>query len=169
MTEAEPAIRPGTAEDIADLTEIYNHFVRETHVTFDIEPFSTAQRLEWLEHYRPRGRHRIFVAVTGGRVIGFATSSPYRAKRAYETSVETSVYCRPEAHGRGVGSALYTALFDALANEDVHRAYGGVALPNDASESLHRKFGFERVAIFSEQGRKFGRYWDVAWYERRFP
>lgn len=169
MTHGAPRIRPATADDIDDLTSIYNHFVRATHVTFDFEPRSIEDRLEWLRHYSTTGRYRLLVAVDGGSVVGYASSSPYRAKRAYETSVESSVYCRHDAVGRGVGSALYGALFAALATEDVHRAYGGVALPNDASEALHRKFGFERVAVFSEQGRKFGRYWDVAWYERRCP
>ena len=169
MTDGDVVILPGRAEDIAQLTDIYNHFVRGTHVTFDIEPATVEDRLRWLDHHPETGRHRLFVAHAGERVIGYATSSPYRAKRAYETSVETSVYCRHDAVGNGVGSALYAQLFAALATEDVHRAYGGVALPNDASEALHRKFGFERVAAFSEQGRKFGRYWDVAWYERHCP
>jgi phosphinothricin acetyltransferase len=53
-----------------------------------------------------------------------------------------------------------------LEGEDVHRAYAGIALPNPASISLHEKFGFKRAALFTEQGRKFGRYWDVAWYEK---
>ena len=61
---------------------------------------------------------------------------------------------------------LYERLFAALSSEDVHRAYAVMALPNAASITLHERFGFVRAAIFSEQGRKFGRYWDVAWYER---
>ena len=68
--------------------------------------------------------------------------------------------------GRGAGSKLYTELFRSLENEDVHRAYAGVSLPNPASIALHERFGFKRVAHFTEQGRKFGRYWDVAWYEK---
>jgi len=81
--------------------------------------------------------------------------------------VETSVYLAPEVIGKGAGSRLYERLFDSLKREDVHRAYGGIALPNPASIALHEKFGFKRVALFTEQGRKFGRYWDVAWYEKQ--
>ena len=80
--------------------------------------------------------------------------------------METSAYLAPELVGKGAGSRLYKALFDSLEGEDVHRAYGGIALPNPASIALHEKFGFKRVALFTEQGRKFGRYWDVAWYEK---
>ena len=67
--------------------------------------------------------------------------------------------------GRGAGSRLYEGLFKALAGEDVHRAYAGIALPNPASVGLHERFGFKRVAHFTEQGRKFGQFWDVVWYE----
>jgi len=68
--------------------------------------------------------------------------------------------------GRGIGTALYRPLFEAIAGEDLHRAYAGVALPNDGSLALHRRFGFEPVAHFTEQGRKFGRLWDVVFLER---
>jgi phosphinothricin acetyltransferase len=67
---------------------------------------------------------------------------------------------------RGAGSRLYDGLFKALEGEDVHRAYAGIALPNPASIALHERFGFKRVAHLTEQGRKFDRFWDVAWYEK---
>ena len=99
-------------------------------------------------------------------MIGYACSSRFRPKPASETSVETSVYLAPEAIGHRAGSRLYEKLFKALEGEDVHRAYAGIALPNPASVRLHERFGFKRVGHFTEQGRKFGRYWDVAWYEK---
>jgi phosphinothricin acetyltransferase len=158
--------RDAVADDLPRVTEIYNHYVLTSHATFDVDPWTVDQRREWMSHYAPRGRHRLIVAERDGRIAGYASSSVYRAKRAYETSVETSVYLAPDERGRGLGTALYRALFDALAREDVHRAYAGIALPNDASVALHERFGFSRVAYFSEQGRKFGRWWDVAWYEK---
>ena len=106
------------------------------------------------------------VAVSEGRAIGYASSSRFHQKAAYETSVETSVYLAHESVGRGAGSRLYEVLFRHLDREDVHRAYAGIALPNPASIALHERFGFKRAAHFTEQGRKFGRYWDVAWYEK---
>jgi phosphinothricin acetyltransferase len=115
---------------------------------------------------RETGRHRLLVALSEARVIGYASSSKFRDKRAYETSVETSIYIAPEAIGRGAGSRLYEDLFRSLEAEDIHRAYAGIALPNLASVALHVRFGFKQVARFTEQGRKFGRYWDVAWFEK---
>lgn len=99
-------------------------------------------------------------------ILGYATSSPYRAKRAYDTSVEVTVYVAPSAGRRGIGTLLYKALFEALADEDLHRAYAGIAQPNEASTRLHERFGFRYVGTYREVGRKFGRYWDVAWYEK---
>ena len=166
MIHARLQVRPATGDDLQAVNDIYNHYVAETHITFDVEPVSMEQRREWFTHYGPDGRHRLFVAEDGGRVVGFASSSRFRPKPGYLTSVETSVYLAPDATGRGAGSRLYESLFKSLEGEDVHRAYAGIALPNPASIALHEKFGFKRVAHFTEQGRKFGRYWDVAWFEK---
>lgn len=159
-------IRPALADDLGSLNDLYNHYVRETPITFDIEPITMDQRRAWFGHYDVVGRHRLLVAVEDDRVLGYATSSPWHTRRAYETSVETSIYLAPDATGRGIGTALYGRLFEELAGEDVNRAYGGLTIPNPASIALHEHFGFERVAYFTEQGRKFGRYWDVAMYEK---
>jgi phosphinothricin acetyltransferase len=162
-------IRSGQAGDLEQVNDIYNHYVRETPITFDIEPIAMAQRREWFGHYDVVGRHRLLVAVSDDRVLGYATSSPWHPRPAYETSVETSIYLAPDATGRGIGIILYSRLFEELDGEDLHRAYGGVTIPNAASIALHERFGFERVAYFTEQGRKFGRYWDVALYEKPLP
>jgi phosphinothricin acetyltransferase len=159
-------VRPATLDDLAAVNDIYNQYVAETHYTFDVEPMTMDARLEWFTHYATIGRHRLVVAVSDGHVIGYACSSRFRPKPGYETSVETSIYLAPESVGRGAGSRLYEALFKTLEGEDVHRAYAGIALPNPASVAVHERFGFKRVAHFTEQGHKFGRYWDVAWYEK---
>lgn len=159
-------VRPATADDLSAVNDIYNQYVVEAHYTFDLEPMTMEARREWFTHYGEAGRHRLLVAISEGRVIGYACSSRLRPKPAYETSVETSVYLAPDAIGRGAGSRLYEKLFKALEAEDVHRAYAGIALPNPASVGLHERFGFKRVGHFTEQGRKFDRYWDVAWYEK---
>ena len=159
-------VRPATTGDLSAVNDIYNQYVVEAHYTFDLEPMTEEARREWFAHYGEDGRHHLLVAVSDGLVIGYASSSRFRHKPAYETSVETSVYLAPDAVGRGAGSLLYEKLFKALEGEDVHRAYAGIALPNPASIGLHERFGFKRVGHFTEQGRKFGRYWDVAWYEK---
>lgn len=164
----EVQVRPGSESDLEALTDIYNHYVRETPITFDTTIFTPEERRSWLLSHPEDGPYRLMVATDGDsqRILGYATSSPYRAKPAYATSVETSVYVAPDAGRRGIGTLLYDALFKALADEDVHRAYAGIAQPNEASERLHTRFGFRHVGTYREVGRKFGRYWDVAWYEK---
>ncbi|MFK8906978.1 GNAT family N-acetyltransferase [Streptomyces sp. YS-3] len=159
-------IRAAVEDDLEELTRIYNHYVVETPITFDIEPFTVEQRRPWLAAHPGHGPHRLLVAEEGGTVLGYATSSAFRPKPAYSTSVETSVYLAPEQVGRGVGSQLYTALFEVLKGEDVRQVLAGVALPNEASLQLHLRFGFQPVGVYREVGRKFGRYWDVAWFQR---
>lgn len=157
-------VRPGRAGDLEGLNELYNHYVRTSAVTFDIDEISMEARREWFAGFG--GRYRLVVAVEGARVLGYAHSKPFRPKQAYDPSVETTVYVAHTALGRGLGARLYEALFAAIAGEDVHRAYAGITVPNEASFALHERFGFKQVALFSEQGRKFGRYWDVAWFEK---
>ncbi|MEU1853443.1 N-acetyltransferase family protein [Streptomyces sp. NPDC019990] len=167
----EVQVRPGVEADLNSLTALYNHYVRETAITFDTEIFTPRERRPWLLSHPEDGPYRLMVAVTPGtqEILGYATSSPFRAKAAYATSVETTVYVAPGAGRRGVGTHLYNALFEALSGEDLHRAYAGIALPNEASTRLHERFGFQYVGTYREVGRKFGRYWDVAWYEKPLP
>lgn len=160
-------VRAARDADVEPLTRLYNHYVVHSPATFDIEPISIEERRAWMGHYHEHGPHRLLVAEQGGRVLGYATSSVFRARAAYATSVETSVYLDPEQTGRGVGTALYGALFDVLAGEDLHRAYAGVTLPNAASVALHRRMGFSDVGDYDEVGRKFDRYWSVCWFEKK--
>ncbi|MEH0544917.1 GNAT family N-acetyltransferase [Streptomyces sp. B21-105] len=175
----EVQVRPGTEADLEALTSLYNHYVRETPITFDTAVFRPEERRPWLLSHPVDGPYRLMVATetdsqdirgsrqrTSRRILGYATSSPYRPKAAYSTSVEVTVYVAPDAGGRGIGTLLYKALFEALADEDLHRAYAGIAQPNEASVRLHERFGFRHVGTYREVGRKFGRYWDVAWYEK---
>ncbi|MFE3635959.1 GNAT family N-acetyltransferase [Streptomyces sp. NPDC059168] len=164
----EVQVRPETERDLDVLTEIYNHYVRETTITFDTAVLTTEERRPWLLSHPEDGPYRLMVATAADsqEILGYATSSPYRTKPAYRTSVETTVYVAPDSGRRGVGTLLYGALFEALAGEDLHRAYAGIAQPNEASRRLHARFGFRHVGTHREVGRKFGRYWDVAWYEK---
>jgi phosphinothricin acetyltransferase len=159
-------IRDASLTDLPAITEIYNYYVIHTPITFDLEPYAPEQRRGWFDEHSDGKRYRLLIADDDGRLAGYAGTGRFRDKRAYDTSVEATIYCAPEATGRGVGSLLYMALFEAIANEDINRILGGITLPNDASIALHRRFGFSQAAVFTQNGRKFGRYWDVAWLER---
>lgn len=158
------SIRRAEQGDLPELLAIYNHYVVNTPVTFDLEPRSLAQRREWFDSFASSGRYQCFVAVKGAKPIGWVCSARFKEKAAYDTSIETSVYLAPGEGGRGTGRRLYQTLLSALAGEDIHRAFGGITLPNDASVALHRSMGFEHIGTYREIGRKFGKFWDVALY-----
>lgn len=159
-------LRPAEPSDLPALTDIYNYYVLNTPVTFDSSPFTVEKRRAWLDQFSPVGRHRLIVAEIDGILKGYAGTTRFRPKPCYDTTVETTVYCAPDAKGLGLGTRLYTALFDAVANEDIHRIVAGYAMPNDASAKLHARFGFKQVGVFTQNGRKFDKFWDVMWLER---
>jgi len=161
------SIRPARIDDLPRLTEIYNHYIVSTPITFDLEPVTVHQRGAWFAQFDGSGRHRLFVADVDGVVQAYAGSHQFRTKAAYDTTVETTIYCAPEATGRGFGRRLYEALFAAIDREDVRVAIAGITVPNEASLALHTRFGFEPAGLMHDVGRKFGRYWDVLWMERR--
>lgn len=160
-------VRPGTPDDLHPLVDLYNHYVVNTPITFDLQPFTVETRRAWFNDHATSGRHQLLVAVDADEtVLGYATTSRWRPKAAYDQTVESSVYCRPDAVGRGIGSRLYAALFDAIAEANVHRIVAGATMPNEASKALHLRFGFRQVGVFTSVGFKFGKYWDVAWFEK---
>jgi phosphinothricin acetyltransferase len=135
---ADYAVRAATLDDLEALTNIYNHYVVNTAITFDLRTFAASDRRKWFDDHRDSGPHRLLVASDAHNTcLGYASSSPWRPKPAYNMTVETTVYCHPEALGRGCGTALYAALFAVLENEDVHQVVAGVSLPNPSSVSLH--------------------------------
>jgi phosphinothricin acetyltransferase len=159
-------VRPATVEDLPRLTEIYNYYVVNSPATFDLEPYTVEGRRPWFLQFGLAGRHRLVVVEENGLVLGYAGTIRFRPKAAYDTTVETTIYCSHDNTRKGLGTMLYSALFEAIANEDIHRIVAGFTLPNPASRALHERLGFKLVGIFHEVGRKFGRYHDVAWNER---
>ena len=160
-------VRPAVLGDLPALTDIYNYYIVHTPITFDLAPYTVERRRAWFDEHAASGRHRLLVSTDeDGSIIGYATTSRWRPKPAYETTVESSVYCRQDARGRGIGRLLYQSLFAAIASEDVHMIVAGTTLPNRASVALHERMGFNGVGVFSAVGRKFNRFWDVAWFQR---
>lgn len=156
-------IRSATPEDAAPICDIYNHYVRETVVTFEEQPVAAeemAKRIADIVKGLPW-----LVWEEGGRVLGYAYASPWKVRAAYRHSVEASIYLAPEATGRGIGSSLYRAIIEDVRRRGVHCLIGGAALPNPASVALHERLGFEKVAQFKQVGFKFGRWIDVAYWE----
>jgi phosphinothricin acetyltransferase len=107
------------------------------------------------------------VAVEGDAVLGYAKSGTHRSRPAYDSTVEVSVYVAANAQGKGVGGALYDELLARLCRlPKLQLAVAGMTEPNEASRRLHESRGFTYVGTFHGIGTKFGRSWDVTWFER---
>ena len=156
-------IRACTAADAAAIAEIYNHYVRETVVTFEETPVAAAEMAQRIADVS--GRYPWLVWDDGGGAAGWAYATPWKTRSAYRFSVETTVYVAASHHGRGIGGTLYRALIDDLRERHVHSAVGGIALPNPASVALHERLGFRKIAHFAEVGRKFDRWVDVGYWQ----
>lgn len=164
-TAANLQLRAATPADAAGINAIYNAYVRDTHITFDTEPWCLAQRQSWVCEFAPP--YFAVVAVLDSQIAGFAYNDVFRSRAAYRFSTETSIYVSPDhARRRGLGRALYRELFARIATTELHRAYAVIALPNLASVAFHREFGFRPRATLSQVGWKFGKYWDTLWMER---
>ncbi len=155
-----------TPDHLPGIAAIYTHYVLKTTITFNT---SVRTPVEWLDRYETniiRGPYTMLVALRQDEVVGYVETGRFRPHEAYAGSVETSVYVAPDEVGAGIGGLLYTALFERLAAESFHRAYAVVALPNPGSVAFHERFGFEHRGTLTEAGNKFGRWLDVAYYER---
>ncbi len=162
-------IRTALEKDVPAITEIYNYYVANTTVTFDVDSYTPDQRRVWFRQFCPEHRHQMVVAERAGIVVGYAYSTVFRGRKAYDSTVETTVYVDRNAQRGGIGTALYTDLFKRLAQRDVHRAIACIALPNDPSVALHERLGFRLKGSLAEVGHKFGKYWDIGWYEKSIP
>jgi len=157
------AIRPGLASDAARICAIYNHYVRETVVTFEEEPVPEREMAERIGDVSATWPW--LVAEDAGHVLGYAYAAPWKTRSAYRFAVESTVYLAPEFTGRRIGTQLYQELLAALRERGAHCVIGGVALPNAASVALHERLGFRKIAHFGEVGWKLGRWVDVAYWE----
>lgn len=153
--------------EYAAVVDIYNHYIENTAATFDTGRFSVGERAPWFAQFQATGPYQLLVAKNDDTVVGYAYSTRYKPRPAYDVSVETTVYVAPEELGRGIGTQLYVELLDRLSGSGLHGAYAGVTLPNEASVRLHRRLGFHEIGVETEVGFKFNKYWSVARFERR--
>jgi phosphinothricin acetyltransferase len=156
----------GDESDLPGIVDILNDVAAGSIASFDTRPTSVAERRVWFEQFAPTGPYRLLVARRDGRVVGYACSRPYRDHEAFRETVEFSVVLDAGSRSRGVGTSLYRALFESIADQSIHVVVVGIAMPNDASVALHRKFGFTQVGTFHEYAVKNGRYISSLWMQR---
>lgn len=158
-------IRLAVDSDSEAIARIYSPAVTDHATSFELVPPDAS---EMAERMRKIGtQYPWLVREEEGVVVGYAYASAHRERWAYQWSVDVCAYVDSTAHRRGTGRALYTSLFAVLVLQGYRNAYAGLALPNPASEGLHRAVGFVRVGVYHRVGYKFGAWHDVAWFERQ--
>ncbi len=157
-------IRLARERDLPRVVEISNWAAAHTAANFATEPEPLE---EWLALFRRTSHvHPWLVAETAdGSVAGFAKSSQHKPRQAYAWSAEVSVYIDPAFHARGVGGALYAALIPQLRAQGYVTVLAGIVVGHAASERLHAKLGFRRVATFERVGWKLGAFHDVGYWQ----
>jgi L-amino acid N-acyltransferase YncA len=158
-------VRRAIPADLPRIAAIYDEQVRTAISTFDIDPRPLSYWEERLASTES-GDHLLVATTDDDAVGGYAYSSSYRPRPGYRHTREVSVYLDASARGQGLGRALYDDLLGRLAADGVHQVLAVVALPNDASEALHRACGFARLGVLPEVGRKFDRWIDTALWGR---
>ena len=166
MTSSPPVtVRLAAAADAEAIRTIYNREVVGSTVTFDMVPRTLEDQVVWLQ--ARSGAHAVVVAEDGtGAVCGFGSLSPYRARPAYSTTVEDSVYVDPAHQGRGVGRLLLTELVGLATAHGFHSVMARIVGGHAASIALHEACGFEIVGTEREVGRKFRNWLDVVVMQR---
>lgn len=159
------AIRPVAPDDDTAIAAIYAHHVLNGTATFDLDPHPPAFWANKIAAITTLG-HPFLIAETAGEVLGYAYATPFRDRPAYARTCENSIYVRADAVGRGVGSALMTALLDAAAASGFSEMIAVIGGGEPASVALHTKAGFRHAGRMERVGEKFGRLLDTVYMQR---
>lgn len=156
-------LRLAQVRDAADILAIYAPYCESTTVTFEVVPPSLATMEERIT--RIRGEYPWIIGELNGRVAGYVYASRFRERAAYKWTAEAAIYVAMDSQRRGLGHAMYSALFSILRAQGFFKAVAGITLPNPASVGLHERFGFRQTGIFPAVGHKDGTWLDVGWWQ----
>lgn len=157
-------IRPVLPSDISELCTIYNHYVRNTVITF--EEANVPEQEMQRRVTETTLRYPWLVYEHNNTVIGYAYATHWKVRSAYRFSAESTIYLHPDHTQKGIGKVLYTSLIGELGKTTIHSLIGGIALPNPSSIALHERLGFRKCAQFNQVGYKFGQWIDVGYWEK---
>ncbi len=156
-------LRMATSDDAASILVIYAPIVRETPISFELEPPAEREMRRRVADVLTLAPW--IVCEADGAFAGYAYASRFRDRAAYRWSVETTVYVDPRFHRRGVAGALYGALFQCLRLQGFRTAVAGITLPNEPSVRAHESAGFRPAGAVHRVGFKLGSWWDVGFWD----
>jgi phosphinothricin acetyltransferase len=156
-------LRDAEPSDADAICSIYNEYILNTTITFEETPLQAeemASRIRLVMQSYPW-----LVYEKDSRVVGYAYAGKWKERSAYRYSVETAIYMDSRHVGKGIGTQLLKELLERLKAVSLHSVISGIALPNPASVALCERFGFKKIAHFSEVGYKMNRWIDVGYWE----
>lgn len=164
-------VRMASPADAAALLSIYRPYVETTAITFEYEVPTEEEFAARIA--KTLQRYPYLVAEENGVVVGYAYAGALKERRAYDWSVETSIYVAKDAHGKGVGRSLYEALEAVLQRQGICNVNACIAAPIEEDETLtrdsirfHERMGYVLVGEFHRCGSKFGRWYNMVWMEK---
>ena len=157
------AVRPASTQDAAACVAIYRPYVHETAISWETEVPTTAEMAKRIAGLR--ATHEWLVLERDEQVIGFAYGQPLKRLATFRWSTETGIYVDADHRRSGGGRQLYRQLLRRLAERGYRQAFAGITQPNEASNGLHRSFGFQDAGLFRSAAWKDGGWHDVAWMQ----
>lgn len=165
-------IRDAVIEDAEELLKIYDHYVRNTAISFEV---TTPSVYEFQERMRSFMQHYPYIVIEdNGRIEGYAYAHLFVGREAYDHSCETTIYLRHDSVKKGYGRKLYEALEDKLRDMGIINLYACIGEPvgeddeylTRNSSEFHEHMGYRLVGEFRKCGRKFGRWYNMVWMEK---
>jgi phosphinothricin acetyltransferase len=164
--ESELVIRDAQLDDLQAITEIYNYYILNSVVTFDIEVMNVKEWVSKFE-YLKQMELPFLVAESSGQILGFAYLSPFRQKAGYKRTTENSIYLKPSATGKRVGTKLMTELLAKGKESGIKEVIAVISDQGSApSIALHKRFGFKEQGRLGKVGLKFGKWLGTILFQR---
>ena len=161
-------LRDATEADLPAIMDIYNDAVLNTTAIWNDNVVDLDNRKAWFKARQDRG-FPVLVAISEGRVAGYASYGDWRPFEGFRHTVEHSIYVHKDGRGAGLGKLLMVGLIERATQNGIHVMIGAIEAENSASIGLHEKLGFRYVGRCSQVGTKFGRWLDLAFLELRLP
>lgn len=158
------SIRNVTLQDAKSICDIYNYYIKDTIITFEDEVVSEKEIKERISKILKKG-YPYIVYEEDGCVVGYAYVDNWRTRKAYDITLETSIYLDKDSIGKGIGRILYQELINKARQINIYSLIGVVSLPNEPSQKIHADLGFELIGNFKESGRKFDKLIDVEFWQ----
>ncbi|WP_174776880.1 GNAT family N-acetyltransferase [Cryobacterium algoritolerans] len=155
----EYTMRDAQITDLPYIREIYNYYVANSTVTFDVDAMTLAAWRSKFYYLGKLGMPFIVAVSPAGQILGYALVSPWKEKRAYRFTVENSIYLGAASTSKGLGRVLLGELITRSKAAGLKEIIAVIADQGaDASIKLHRDYGFEEIGRMGKVGFKFDRW-----------